>query len=262
MCGISGFCDFHQNFTRQHDKYSGLLNQMHKLLAHRGPDDQGIYLEPHIGLSHARLSVIDLTGGRQPMLHQDNGHTWAIVYNGELYNTKELRRNLISRGQIPETSSDTEILLLSYLEYGPEFISQINGIFAFAIWDPLKECLLLYRDRSGIKPLFYSLHGYGVSKETLIFASEPKAILPYPGIKAQVDRQGLNEIFSMGPARTGGCGIFHGIDELLPGHYAVFDRSGFHQRPYWKLESHPHEDDYPTTVEKQPGLYWIPSDVK
>lgn len=254
MCGISGFCDFHQDFTCHAPKYSGLLSRMHQLLAHRGPDGQGIYLNPHVGLSHARLSIIDLAGGRQPMLHKSGGKTWAIVYNGELYNTKELRENLAACGHVLETSSDTEALLLSYLEYGPEFAARLNGIFAFAIWDPIRECLFLCRDRSGVKPLFYSLRSQGSPEEMLLFASEPKAILSFPGVKAQVDRQGLNEIFSMGPAHTGGCGVFKGISELLPGHYAVFSREGFCQQAYWKLESRPHEDDYPTTVEKTTWL--------
>ena len=180
MCGISGFCDFHQDFTCHAPKYSGLLSRMHRLLAHRGPDGQGIYLNPHVGLSHARLSIIDLAGGRQPMLHKSGGKTWAIVYNGELYNTKELRENLAARGHVLETSSDTEALLLSYLEYGPEFAARLNGIFAFAIWDPIRECLFLCRDRSGVKPLFYSLRSQGSPEEMLLFASEPKAILSFP----------------------------------------------------------------------------------
>ena len=254
MCGISGFCDFHKDYTINPEPYSRLLKQMHQLLSHRGPDDQGIYLAPHVGFSHARLSIIDLAGGRQPMLHTINGHTWAIVYNGELYNTKELREDLILRGCLFDTASDTETLLLSYLEYGPEFVTRLNGIFAFAVWDPIKEQLFLCRDRSGIKPLFYTLQDTGSGQKQLIFASEPKSILACPGVKAQVNRECLNEIFSIGPARTSGCGIFQGINELLPGHYGIFRHDYFVQKSYWKLESHPHEDDYETTVEKTSAL--------
>lgn len=135
------------------------------------------------------------------------------------------------------------------MEYGPDFVNRLNGIFAFAIWDPKMERLVLYRDRSGIKPLFYT-----VQEDELVFASELKAILACPGVKACVDRQGLNEIFSIGPARTSGCGVFQNIQEILPGHFAIYDPSGFRQSCYWKLTSHSHEDSYETTVEKTTAL--------
>lgn len=249
MCGIGGFCDFSKTFTHCPEAYFDILERMHQVQSHRGPDDCGVWLTAHAGLSHARLSIIDLSRGHQPMTRTVGTHTWAIVYNGELYNTKELRDDLISHGQIFETTSDTEVILLGYMEYGPDFVTRLNGIFAFAIWDPAAERILLYRDRSGVKPLFFSLQG-----ETLLFASELKGILCCPGVRAQLDHQGLNEIFSIGPARTGGCGIFQGIDELLPGTYAVYDREGLHHHCYWKLGSHPHEDNYETTVEKTASL--------
>lgn len=249
MCGIGGFCNFHKDFTKYPENYSHILTRMHHIQSHRGPDDHGIYLTDHAGLSHARLSVIDLEGGHQPMLRTDGPYTFAIVYNGELYNTKELRQDLTSRGNILKTSSDTEVILTSYLEYGADFVTRLNGIFAFAIWDPARERMLLYRDRSGVKPLFYSLQ-----KDTLLFASEIKGILACPEVKASVDRQGLNEIFSMGPARTGGCGVFCEIQELLPGSFAVFGPNGLNKQVYWRLESHSHEDSYETTVEKTTAL--------
>lgn len=249
MCGISGFCNFHQDFIRQSQKYTDILTRMHQIQAHRGPDDNGIYLTEHAGLSHARLSVIDPTGGHQPMLCRKGNYTFAIVYNGELYNTKELRGELTALGNTFDTTSDTEVILASYLEYGPDFVSRLNGIFAFAIWDPARERLLLYRDRSGIKPLFYCHQD-----DTLVFASEIKGILACPGIEARIDRQGLNEIFGIGPARTNGCGVFYGINEILPGSFAVLDRDGLKQHCYWKLKSHPHEDSYETTVEKTTAL--------
>lgn len=249
MCGISGFCDFHQDFTCHPGKFSGILTRMHRLQSHRGPDDHGIYLAGHAGLSHARLSVIDLDGGHQPMLKKSGGYTYAIVYNGELYNTRELRQELSLLGNTFATTSDTEVILTAYLEYGAGFASRLNGIFAFAIWDPAAGRLLLCRDRCGVKPLFYSLQD-----GTLLFASEIKALFAWPGMKARLDRQGLNEIFGMGPARTGGCGVFQGICEILPGNFALYENSGFSQHGYWKLESRPHEDSYPTTVEKTTAL--------
>ena len=222
MCGIGGFCSFHKDYTLQPDECYDTLNHIHQILSHRGPDAHGTYLTSHAGLSHARLSVIDLKGGRQPMLRTTDGHTCAIVYNGELYNTHELRQDLILRGSRLETSSDTEVILQGYLEYGSDFVTRLNGIFAFVIWDEAANRLLLYRDRSGIKPLFYSLQN-----DELLFASEIKGILVCPGMTARIGRQGLNEIFSIGPARTSGCGVFQGIDELLPGHFAIYDTNGF-----------------------------------
>ncbi len=249
MCGFGGFCSFAKDYTNAPETYSHILEHMHELQSHRGPDDQGTFLSPHAGLSHARLSVIDLKGGHQPMTRTVGEHSCTIVYNGELYNTENLRRELESLGNVFETTSDTEVILLSYLQYGPDFVARLNGIFAFAIWDQKEGRLLLYRDRSGIKPLFYT-----VKNDELLFASEIKAILACPSMKACVDRQGLNEIFSIGPARTSGCGVFKDIRELLPGHFAIYDRDGFHQCCYWKLESHPHEDSYETTVEKTTAL--------
>ena len=249
MCGIAGFCDFTVDYSREPEYYSGILEKMHKVQSHRGPDDHGTYLAPHVGLSHARLSIIDLASGRQPILRTIDGHTWAIIYNGELYNTKELREDLSSRGWSFETKTDTEAVLLCYLEYGKDFVKRLNGIFAFAIWDSDAQKLLLYRDRSGIKPLFYSSQG-----NRLLFASEIKGILAWPGMAARLDRQGLNEIFSIGPAKTYGCGVLQGVDEVLPGHYLTFDRLGLTSTCYWKLESHPHEDDYEKTVEKTSEL--------
>lgn len=245
MCGIGGFCDFTTDYTQNREYYSNILEQIHRVLHHRGPDAGGIWLSPHAGFAHARLSIIDLENGAQPMLKTIDGRTWAIVYNGELYNTGELRSELTGRGWSFDTDSDTEVILVAYLEFGEAFMKQLNGIFAFAIWEPVGETLLLCRDRSGIKPLFYASQD-----NRLLFASEIKGILNYPGFEARLNRTGLNEIFSIGPARTYGCGVFRGIQEVLPGCYITYSRDGFRQTCYWKLESRPHEDDETATVEK------------
>lgn len=249
MCGIGGFCSFAKDYTIHPEAPLRILNQMHQLQSHRGPDDHGTFLDTHTGLSHARLSIIDPAGGHQPMIHAESGRTCAIVYNGELYNTKELRRDLTLLGNTFETASDTEVILLAYLEYGADFVTRLNGIFAFAIWDSAAERLLLYRDRSGIKPLFYCLQ-----EDELLFSSEIKALFACPDFEARIDREGFNEIFSIGPARTSGSGVFRGVREILPGHFAIYNRRGFRQHSYWKLESHPHEDSYDTTVEKTAAL--------
>lgn len=249
MCGISGFSDFTKDYSRETHYYSDILTIMHQTQHHRGPDAHGVWLDSHVGFSHARLSIIDLDNGKQPMLRTIGEHTWAIVYNGELYNTEELRNQLMLHGWEFHTKCDTEVILVAYLEYGEAFVEKLNGIFAFAIWEPREEQLLLYRDRSGVKPLFYSVWG-----SQLYFASEIKAILTCPGVKARLDNEGLNEVFSMGPARTYGCGIFKGMKEVLPGNYIIWSREGLRQICYWKLTSHPHEDDYETTVAKTSHL--------
>ena len=245
MCGIAGFFNPYEHYLTNKDYHSSILASMAGVHSHRWPDHQGLWLGEHTGLSHARLSIIDLAGGRQPMLKAREGQTFAIAYNGELYNTEELRRELISCGQTFQTSSDTEVILTGYMEYGPDFVTKLNGIFAFAIADTARDHLCLFRDRAGVKPLFYT-----VRENEIIFASEPKGLFAFPGIRPELDKQGLNEIFSLGPARTPGCGVFKDVKELLPGHLLCCSRDGIRLSGYWKLESRPHMDSYRETVEK------------
>ena len=245
MCGIAGFYNPHDHYLKEKEHYESVLQAMAERLRHRGPDDAGRWLWEHGGLSHARLSIIDLAGGHQPMVKSGSGQTFAIVYNGELYNTDELRQELMAVGYSFQTSSDTEVILAGYMEYGPDFVKRLNGIFAFAIMDTALNRLCLFRDRAGVKPLFYTVRG-----EELIFSSELKGILAYPGVKAQLDRRGLNEVFSIGPARTYGCGVLKDMEELLPGHYLICTPDGIRQQSYWKLVSRPHEDSYERTIEK------------
>ena len=245
MCGIAGFYNPKRNYFDNRPYYENILKQMSVVQRHRGPDDQGFFLFPEGGLSHARLSVIDLKNGSQPMKKGESGKEFAIVYNGELYNTGELRKDLQEKGHSFSTTSDTEVILTGYMEYGPDFVKQLNGIFAFAIYDPLKKRLCLFRDRAGVKPLFYA-----VRENEIIFASEPKGILCFPDFPATVDQKGLNEIFSIGPARTLGYGIFKGMEEVLPGHLLICSYEGPRPVCYWKLESKPHEDSYEETVER------------
>ncbi len=245
MCGISGFFQQKQDFLQKETLYRHILESMNLALRRRGPDDQGIFLSSHFGLAHVRLSIVDLVTGHQPMLKETEGRTWGILYNGELYNTEELRRQLKALGHCFHTSSDTEVILHAYMEYGQDFVKQLNGIFAIAIMDPMKDRLLLYRDRAGVKPLFY-----GILEDTVVFSSEIKGLFCFPGFRAVLDRDGLNQVFSIGPARTRGNGVFHGVREVLPGHYLVCTGDGIRQECYWKLESQPHQDSYKETVEK------------
>ena len=245
MCGISGFCNFDQDYLMKKPLWEERLTNMRKTLSHRGNDSSGLYLSNHVGLSHARLSIRDLSNGTQPMVRTHQDRTCAIAYNGEIYNTEELIPELTRAGYTFESSSDTEVSLYSYMHYGTDFVLRLNGIFSFAIWDAQKEMLLLYRDRVGIKP-----HFYAVTEHTLLFASEPKALFAYPGFSPSITLKSLQEILAIGPARTPGCGVFQNVFEVLPGHYLTFTRDGLKQHPYWDLTSAPHTDSYHDTVEK------------
>lgn len=247
MCGIAGFFNPQKDFTGKKEYYRNILNDMNRAQKRRGPDDEGCYLNEHFGLAQVRLSIIDLLTGRQPMIRESDFHSFGIVYNGELYNAGELREKLAAEGQVFKTDSDTEVLLMAYLAWGADFIKKVNGVFALAIMDTVRNRLLLYRDRSGIKPLFYTACK---DTETVYFGSELKALLACPNIRPEVDREGLNEIFGIGPARTSGCGVYRNLKEVLPGHFLCCSLSGNHMEEYWKLESRIHTDSFEETVEK------------
>ena len=245
MCSIAGFYDPAADFTAKQAEFEHILRQMAHTQAHRGPDDSGIFLSGQCGLSHTRLSIIDLKNGRQPMKASMDGFDYQIVYNGEIYNLHTLRRELKKRGVHPKTSSDTETILLSYLTFGPEFVRQLDGIFAFAIYDGRHNILSLYRDSFGVKPLFYTM-----KNGTLIFSSEIKGLLCFPGITAKLDKNGLNELFGLGPARTPGNGVLMGVFEVKPGTCLTCSSLGFVPHTYYRLTSRPHEDSYEETIEK------------
>ena len=217
---------------------------MRTAIAHRGHDQTGEYLQRHIGLSHTRLSIRDLAGGVQPMLRRRGEAQYGIVYNGEIYNADELKRDLVYRGYSFETTCDTEVILCGYIEYGMDVAKKLNGIYAFAIWDGARETLFLCRDRMGVKPLFYS-----VTDNTLVFGSEPKALFAHPLIHPQADLDSFREIFGLGPARTPGCGVFCGLKEVKPGCVLEYSRERVREYPYWVLEARPHTDSYAQTVE-------------
>lgn len=245
MCGICGFFNGNVNYLGDELNFKHILFNMGSCLRHRGPDASGIYLSKRCGLSHNRLSIIDIKNGIQPMTKCIDDYNYTIVYNGEIYNTNELRHELLLHNVTPKTASDTEILLLSFLNFGPDFIKKVNGIFSFAIYDERHETITLYRDPFGVKPLFYTNFG-----NTFLFASEPKAILAYPGIHPVIEKNGLNEILGLGPARTPGNGIFKDFHEVLPGYYMTISRYGINNVCYFRLESRPHYDSYEETIEK------------
>ncbi len=243
MCGIAGWFDSDINFT---DKNLDIEN-MSNTLKRRGPDENGIFLnyESGICLIHRRLTVIDPQGGKQPMTYKGSNASFTIVYNGELYNTLELRQELISYGMHFQSTSDTEVLLKSYVHWGDKCVERLNGIFAFAIWDEEKKQLFMARDKVGVKPFFYHLY-----KNGLIFGSEIKTILANSKVRPQVDETGLNEIFFMGPGRTQGITPFKNILELKSGECATFKNSTFTKRAYFKLEAKEHSDSLSKTIEK------------
>lgn len=245
MCGITGWIDWERDLTGQ----EAVVRTMCQTLKRRGPDANGIWTSPHALLGHSRLIVIDPEGGMQPMVyHKDGGYT-VLVYNGELYNTSELRRELTGCGHEFLSYSDTEVLLHSYVEWGSSCVERFNGIFAFAVWDEREQKLFMARDRLGVKPLFFTR-----IKNGLLFGSEIKALLAHPEVEAAVDAEGLAEIFALGPARTPGHGVFRHIQELKPGWTLTYDRRGMSVAPYWKPESRPHEDDLNTTLAKVRSL--------
>lgn len=241
MCGIVGWIDYKQDISPLREIVKGMTDR----LVHRGPDSEGLWVSSHAILGHRRLIVVDPAGGSQPMLRRNSDNTYIMVYNGELYNTEDLRRKLKLRGYTFLGTSDTEVLLTAYIEWGQSCVDHLNGIFAFACWDEKKQTLFMARDRFGVKPLFFS-----VKNDSLIFASEIKSILAHPEVKPEVDKEGLAEIFVLGPSRTPGQSAFRAIKELKPAHSMLFSKGKSVIKRYWQLKSETHQDSLEDTVFK------------
>ncbi|HZU68729.1 MAG TPA: asparagine synthase (glutamine-hydrolyzing) [Ktedonobacteraceae bacterium] len=237
MCGIVGWIDWQHDLTCQ----GTIINRMADTLNHRGPDAGGQWLAPHAALAHRRLIVIDPETGAQPMVYQEGEKIYAITYNGEIYNFRDLRCELESYGHRFRTCSDTEVLLHAYVEWGETCVQHLNGIFAFGLWDEQQQQLLLARDHIGVKPLFYAQRG-----NTLLFSSELKALLAHPLVKAEVDASGLAEILTF--VRIPDSGIYRDVHALRPGHIAICREQGIRISRYWSLQSAPHTDDLDTTT--------------
>ena len=235
MCAIAGILDLAAP--------PGTILEMQKTMRRRGPDDFGTFRDADTLLLHARLAVIDPVGGRQPMTFFFENEEYTIVYNGELYNTPELRRELQGLGHSFTGHSDTEVLLQGYARWGRGVVDRLNGIFAFAVWEKRRRRLFLARDRIGVKPLFYALHGGG-----LLFASEIKTILRYPGLRAAIDTEGAAELLLLGPGRTPGCGVFRGIRELEPGCCGYYGQGRLTITRYWQLTDGPHTESLADTA--------------
>ncbi len=249
MCGIAGWVDWREDLTRQR----AVLEAMGSRLARRGPDAAGLWLSARCGLVHRRLAVVDPEGGAQPMAREQGDRRWVITYNGELYNTEDLRRELAGRGHRFRSRSDTEVLLAAYMEWGPACLGRLNGIFAFGVWDEGSQTLFLARDRLGVKPLFYARKG-----GAFLFASEQKALLAHPRLRAEVDEEGLNEIFALGPGRTPGHGLFRGVAELRAGCWLTVRPTGVRRGRYWSLPCRRHREGPDETAAR---VRWLLQDA-
>ena len=240
MCSIAGVIDFQNDLRSQ----GPVFRAMQQTMTRRGPDQHGAYVTEQAALLHNRLAVIDIENGRQPMTVGSDGRAWTIVYNGELYNTAELREELAALGHQFAGHSDTEVVLKSFIQWGEKCVDRFNGIYAFAVWDAYERRLFIARDRMGVKPFFYTLRG-----GAFLFASELKGLLAHPLVEPVIDREGALEIVLTGPGRTPGCGVFRGIEELKPGWRGWFDENGLRTERYWSLKAREHRDSLETTID-------------
>lgn len=228
MCSICGIVNF-KNQCRQNED---LVKKMGITMKHRGPDNTDVFSDGFVSFHHNRLSVMDILNGNQPMTIRHEGKTYTIVYNGEIYNTYELNRELMSYGIVPKTTCDTETLLYTYIIFGEDFVKKLNGIFAFAIYDWDKRKVFVARDRLGVKPFFYTF-----LNDEFLFASEIKGILSHGGIDAEIDEKGLWQLLFLSPVKINGSGIFKNILELKPAECGTFDINGFRSRKYWEIKA-------------------------
>lgn len=240
MCGITGFVNFKENIKEN----IGTLKAMTDTLIHRGPNAEGTYISNNIMFGHRRLIVVDPEGGKQPMKKVVNGKEYVLVYNGELYNTEDLRKELINDGYIFEGYSDTEVLLTSYIRWGLDCIKKFNGIFAFAIYDENEKRVVLARDVMGVKPLFYTM-----KNGTFIFGSEIKALFKHPYVEPVVDKDGLTELFALGPAVIPGTTVYKNIEEVKPAQYIIVNEDGIKKDMYWELKAEEFNESEEEAVE-------------
>ena len=237
MCAIAGIIGL--PFDSQ------ILDTFLSTMLHRGPDGTGSYMERGCCLLHSRLAIIDPARGAQPMVLQWGNDEYVISYNGELYNTEELRNELLALGHEFLTHSDTEVVLHAYAQWQADCVDKFNGIFAFAVWEKRKKRLFLARDRMGVKPLFYMQHAGG-----LLFSSEIKTLLSYPDVPKDLDREGVAQLILLGPGRMPGSGVFKNVQELMPGCCGYYADGKWNCWRYWKLRDREHTDTFDETVEK------------
>lgn len=235
MCGFTGWINTKDNLKNK----KKIIKKMTNTLKYRGPDQTGYYFDNHILLGHKRLSIIDLKNGQQPMKYKN----YVIVYNGELYNTLEIKNILSAKGYTFKTTCDTEVLLKGYIEFKEKILDMIEGIYSFAIYDGNK--LFLARDRLGVKPLFYTQ-----INNNFLFASEIKALLKNELVKPIIDKTSLQELLALGPSKTPGSGIFKDIYEIRPAHYLIYENNNFEIKRYWNIYEQDNNDSYEECVLK------------
>ena len=240
MCGFCGYINYNEKV-----KDETIIKKMNETLYKRGPDEQKIYIDNNVCLGHNRLSIIDVKYGTQPMSIKKCENIYTIVYNGELYNTLEIKNDLKNKGYTFNNNSDTEVILTAYIEYKEKCVELFNGIFSFVIYDKYNNSIFLARDRLGIKPLFYT-----VWDNTYIFASEIKALLEHPKVKKIFDKECLLELIGVGPAHTPGKTYFKNIYEIQPGHIGIINKDGLLTYKYWDLETKVCYDNEKTAIEK------------
>ena len=238
MCGIAGIL----NLVPREAPTRSLLDKMISQIQHRGPDEYGFYSDSAIGLAHARLSIIDINGGKQP-IHNERQDVF-VVFNGEIYNFVELREALVAKGHVFYTHSDTEVIVHAYEEYGLDFVQQLNGQFAIALWDKNRQKLMLVRDRVGIHPLFYT-----IQDNQLIFASEVKAMMPCLAQAPGLNPSALDQMFTFWAPISPNT-IFDGIFEVSPGHVLIAENGDINTKQYWDF-AYPQEGQYPATSEEE-----------
>ena len=250
MCGIAGF-------YKWYDTKENKINTLGKMLTrirHRGPDESGVYLSPHIGLGSVRLSIIDLSTGTMPLCNIDES-LW-IVFNGEVYNYIELKKELLEKNHTFKTSSDTEVVVHLYQEYGPEFVKKLNGQFAIAIWDKKKQELFLARDRVGIRPLYYM-----EIASSFVFASEIKSLFEFPGVHSKISPKALTQYFTFWTSLSPNT-AFEDIFEVPPGSYMIINEEQREIYSYWELPIlKPHEYQYNSIEEASEEFEAIFSDA-
>lgn len=254
MCGIAGWANFKKNVEFD---FSVLQNMTNRLI-HRGPDDCDYWRSEKVMFGHRRLVIMDTNGGKQPMTKRCGDKVYSLVFNGEIYNYKELKKELIDKGHVFTTKCDTEVLLEAWIEWGESSIDKLNGIYAFGIWEEIvddngnigDEKLFLVRDRLGIKSLYISYNEAG-----LIFSSELYSLMANPYVSHKLTEDGLKEVLAMSPSKTPGVELFEGVRELMPAEIVVFNDYGIKSKIYWKLEDKKHSESLEETSNKLETLF-------
>ncbi len=238
MCGISGIVNYKSPINPQDETYKAMLSAM----SNRGPDDEGTFFSENALLLHRRLCVVDPHHSRQPMTCTKDGNLYCIVYNGELYNTEEIREALAKHGWLFETRGDTEVVLKAYITYGEKCLDMFNGIFAFSVWNKNASSLFFARDTMGVKPFFYH-----ATDGEFIFASTVPTLLKHPHIPHTITPLSVSEILLLGPGRSPGNAVFSHISELPAGFCGTFDQNGLSLKKYFFLEDKPHPHSFEET---------------